>query len=51
MSTPSKAPDFTLETAEGPKTLSDYAGQSLVLYFYPKDMTSGCTTQAQIFGI
>ena len=45
----SKAPDFTLETAEGIKTLSDYAGQTLVLYFYPKDMTSGCTTQAQNF--
>lgn len=45
----SHSPDFTLITADGPKTLADYAGQSLVLYFYPKDMTSGCTTQAQDF--
>ena len=44
-----KAPDFSLKTAEGDKTLADYAGQNLVLYFYPKDMTSGCTTQAQNF--
>lgn len=44
-----KAPDFTLKTADGDKTLADYAGQNLVLYFYPKDMTSGCTTQAQNF--
>ena len=44
-----KAPQFTLQTAEGPKTLGDFAGQTLVLYFYPKDMTSGCTTQAQGF--
>lgn len=44
-----KAKNFSLETAEGTKTLSDYAGAALVLYFYPKDMTSGCTTQAQGF--
>lgn len=40
------APAFTLETADGPVSLSDYAGQKLVLYFYPKDDTSGCTTEA-----
>ena len=43
------APNFSLETSAGAKTLADYAGQTLVLYFYPKDMTSGCTTQAQDF--
>lgn len=44
-----KAPDFQLTTVEGDKRLADYAGKALVLYFYPKDMTSGCTTQAQTF--
>ena len=41
------APDFSL-TADGDKevTLSDYRGQRVVLYFYPKDHTSGCTTEA-----
>jgi peroxiredoxin Q/BCP len=44
------APDFTL-TADGDKevTLSDYRGQIVVLYFYPKDHTSGCTTEACSF--
>lgn len=42
----SKAPDFTLETPEGPISLGDFAGAKLVLYFYPKDDTSGCTTEA-----
>jgi len=37
-----KAPDFTI----GGKTLKDFAGKKLVLYFYPKDNTSGCTAQA-----
>ena len=40
------APAFTLETADGPVSLSDFAGRKLVLYFYPKDDTSGCTTEA-----
>ena len=44
-----KAPDFTLETAEGPVRLGDFAGKTLVLYFYPKDDTSGCTREAQDF--
>lgn len=42
-----KAPAFTLENQDGNKTkLSDYAGKWVVLYFYPKDDTPGCTTQA-----
>ncbi len=45
----SAAPDFTLETPEGPVSLSDYKGRKLVLYFYPKDDTSGCTAEAQQF--
>jgi peroxiredoxin Q/BCP len=41
------APDFTLQ-ASNDKTisLSDYRGKNVVLYFYPKDMTPGCTTEA-----
>ncbi|WP_050614070.1 thioredoxin-dependent thiol peroxidase [Bacillus testis] len=42
-----KAPDFTLPTSTGEKiSLSDYKGKNVVLYFYPKDMTPGCTTEA-----
>jgi peroxiredoxin Q/BCP len=44
-----KAPDFELETADGPVRLADYAGKTLVLYFYPKDDTTGCTREAQDF--
>jgi peroxiredoxin Q/BCP len=41
------APDFELATDSGEKVkLSDYRGQPVVLYFYPKDDTPGCTTQA-----
>jgi peroxiredoxin Q/BCP len=41
------APDFELSDAEGkPVRLKDFAGRKLVLYFYPKDDTSGCTRQA-----
>ncbi len=45
-----KAPDFTMP-AESGKTVSlaDYAGKSLVLYFYPKDNTPGCTVEAKDF--
>lgn len=41
------APDFSLP-GDGGKTisLSDYLGKSVVLYFYPKDMTPGCTTES-----
>jgi thioredoxin-dependent peroxiredoxin len=43
----SQAPDFTLPDDSGSQVrLSDFRGQRVVLYFYPKDMTSGCTTQA-----
>ena len=42
-----KAPDFTLPTdGNGSVTLSKLAGQKVVLYFYPKDDTSGCTAEA-----
>ena len=40
------APDFALEASDGAVTLSDYRGQTVVLYFYPKDDTPGCTTEA-----
>ncbi len=41
------APDFTLPDDSGsPVSLRDFRGQRVILYFYPKDMTSGCTTQA-----
>ena len=45
-----KAPDFTLASS-GKKALSlkDYAGKKIVLYFYPKDNTSGCTKEACSF--
>lgn len=43
----SEAPDFTLASDEGGAvTLSDLRGQKVVLYFYPKDDTPGCTVQA-----
>ena len=42
-----KAPDFTLPTDGGGKvTLSELKGKKVVLYFYPKDDTSGCTAEA-----
>ncbi|WP_342571790.1 thioredoxin-dependent thiol peroxidase [Paenibacillus sp. FSL R5-0749] len=41
------APDFELPSSTGEKVkLSDYRGQRVLLYFYPKDMTSSCTQQA-----
>jgi len=43
------APDFTVETADGPVRLADFKGKTLVLYFYPKDDTPGCTREAQDF--
>ncbi len=44
------APDFTLTTDEGkPASLKDFRGKWVVLYFYPKDFTGGCTLQAQNF--
>jgi thioredoxin-dependent peroxiredoxin len=45
-----EAPDFTLETDEGKQvSLKDYRGKYVVLYFYPKDGTPGCTTEALEF--
>jgi thioredoxin-dependent peroxiredoxin len=41
------APDFTLPASDGTRwSLADQRGRAVVLYFYPKDATSGCTTQA-----
>lgn len=45
-----KAPAFSLKDQEGKKhALKDYLGQKVLLYFYPKDMTPGCTVQAKCF--
>ncbi len=46
----SQAPDFTLQSQEGKTVgLKDFRGQWVVLYFYPKDMTPGCTIEAHNF--
>ena len=45
-----KAPDFTLNDQNGaPVSLADHLGKKVVLYFYPKDNTPGCTRQACAF--
>ena len=45
-----KAPDFTLTDTDGKSvSLSDFLGKKVVLYFYPKDNTPGCTRQACAF--
>lgn len=50
MKTGDKAPQFTLPDSEGNNvSLSDFAGRKVVLYFYPKDNTPGCTRQACAF--
>ena len=42
-----QAPDFTLQDAQGHETaLADYRGKNVIIYFYPKAATPGCTTQA-----
>src|SRR5438445_398215 len=44
------APDFSLTTGDGSQvSLKDYRGKWIVLYFYPKDFTSGCTMEARNF--
>lgn len=43
------APDFSAESTAGPRRLADFAGRRLVLYFYPKDGTPGCTAEASGF--
>ena len=43
------APDFAMECDQGKAALADYRGKTLVLYFYPKDDTSGCTSEAKAF--
>ena len=45
------APLFTLPDQNGtPRSLADYRGKRVILYFYPKDMTAGCSAQACSFG-
>ena len=44
-----KAPDFDLPTETGRVSLASLKGKAVVLYFYPKDDTSGCTAEAQAF--
>jgi peroxiredoxin Q/BCP len=44
-----KVADFTAETTAGSMRLSDLLGRKLVLYFYPKDSTPGCTTEGSDF--
>jgi peroxiredoxin Q/BCP len=45
-----KAPEFKLESSEGGTvSLSDFKGKTVVLYFYPKDNTPGCTREAEGF--
>lgn len=42
-----KAPDFSLEGSDGKKhSLKEYAGKTVVIYFYPRDNTPGCTKEA-----
>ena len=46
-----KAPEFTLKNQDGEEvSLKDFRGKKVILYFYPKDNTPGCTTQACSFG-
>jgi thioredoxin-dependent peroxiredoxin len=44
-----RAPNFSMDSTQGPIKLGDFKGQTLVLYFYPKDDTPGCTTEAKDF--
>ena len=50
LTTGMKAPDFSLQDQNGEvRSLSEFKGQKVILYFYSKDMTSGCTKQACSF--
>lgn len=50
LSVGTKAPDFTTKNTNGETvSLSDFAGKTVVMYFYPKDDTPGCTKEAQSF--
>jgi len=49
LETGAKAPDFDLMGDAGPVRLADFRGKPFVLYFYPKDDTSGCTVEAKDF--
>jgi peroxiredoxin Q/BCP len=52
LSSGSAAPDFTLPSQESPSvSLKDYRGSWVVLYFYPKDQTPGCTREAHNFQV
>src|SRR4051794_5435353 len=45
-----RAPAFSLDNADGQRiSLKDFAGKTVVLYFYPRDNTPGCTLEAQAF--
>ncbi|NOL49390.1 redoxin domain-containing protein [Pelistega europaea] len=44
-----KVPAWTAQSSNGDISLADFAGKRLVLYFYPKDSTPGCTTESQNF--
>ena len=44
-----RVPDFTLASTAGPWRLGDARGGKLVVYFYPRDMTSGCTREGEAF--
>ena len=51
LETGTKAPEFTLPDQNGEmRSLSDYKGRKVILYFYPRDNTPGCTKQACGFG-
>ena len=44
-----RAPKFSMDSTQGPIKLADFRDRTLVLYFYPKDDTPGCTTEAKDF--